>query len=84
MPVLAMFYGMIIRMYFQQSEHNPPHIHVQYGEFFGIIDIQAIKFMEGNLPTRASSLALEWTTLNQDALMEIWRTQIFRQLPPLE
>ena len=28
MPVLSRFYGIIIRMYFQQAEHNPPHIHV--------------------------------------------------------
>ncbi len=27
MPVLSRFYGIVIRMYFQQSEHNPPHIH---------------------------------------------------------
>ena len=27
MPVLSRFYGIIIRMYFLQSEHNPPHIH---------------------------------------------------------
>ncbi len=27
MPVLSRFYGIIIRMYFQQAEHNPPHIH---------------------------------------------------------
>lgn len=32
MPVLSRFYGIIIRMYFQQSDHNPPHIHAIYGE----------------------------------------------------
>lgn len=32
MPVLTRFYGIVIRMYFQQSEHNPPHIHAIYGE----------------------------------------------------
>ena len=26
MPVLSRFYGIMIRMYFQQAEHNPPHI----------------------------------------------------------
>lgn len=25
MPVLSRFYGIIIRMYFFQKEHNPPH-----------------------------------------------------------
>ena len=40
MPVLSRFYGIIIRMYFLQSEHNPPHIHVEYGENVGVFDIR--------------------------------------------
>lgn len=40
MPVLSRFYGIIIRMYFQQAEHNPPHIHAIYGEDMAAIDIQ--------------------------------------------
>ena len=40
MPVLSRFYGIIIRMYFQQSEHNPPHIHAIYGEDMAAIYIQ--------------------------------------------
>ena len=39
MPVLARFYGIIIRMYFQQAEHNPPHIHAIYNGYSAIIDI---------------------------------------------
>ena len=42
MPVLSRFYGIIIRMYFLQSEHNPPHIHAIYNE-----DVAAIDFMTG-------------------------------------
>ena len=36
MPVIARFYGLIIKMYFQQVEHNPPHFHVIYGEYTGV------------------------------------------------
>ncbi len=32
MPTLARFYGIVIRMYFLGSEHNPPHVHAIYGE----------------------------------------------------
>lgn len=42
MPVLSRFYGIIIRMYFLQSEHNPPHIHAIYND-----DVAAIDFMNG-------------------------------------
>jgi len=31
MPVISRFYGLVIKIYFQQSEHNPPHFHVMYG-----------------------------------------------------
>lgn len=46
MPVLSRFYGIIIRMYFQQSEHNPPHIHAMYGENVAAIDFQEKKIIE--------------------------------------
>ena len=50
MPVLSRFYGIIIRMYFQQAEHNPPHIHALYGEDMAAIDIQTGEVLEGHLP----------------------------------
>ena len=46
MPVLSRFYGIIIRMYFQQSEHNQPHIHAIYGENVAAIDFQEKKIIE--------------------------------------
>lgn len=50
MPVLSRFYGIIIRMYFQQAEHNPPHIHALYGEEMAAITIQTGEILEGHLP----------------------------------
>ncbi len=38
MPIVSTFYGFIITMFFQ--EHNPPHFHVQYGEYKAIITIK--------------------------------------------
>ena len=40
MPVLSRFYGIIIRMYFQLAEHNPPHIHSLYGDDMAAIEIR--------------------------------------------
>ena len=84
MPVLARFYGMVVKMYFLASEHNPPHIHVIYGECVGVIDIQTQAMIEGDLPRKALAMAQEWTKIHQAELMEIWTTQSFRTLPPLE
>ena len=28
MPVIARFYGIIVKMYLLGGEHNPPHVHI--------------------------------------------------------
>ena len=84
MPVLSRFYGIIIRMYFLQSEHNPPHIHAIYGEDMAAIDIQTGTVIDGALPNKAMELVCEWISLNRTDLLKIWETQEFKALPPLE
>ena len=84
MPVLSRFYGIIIRMYFLQSEHNPPHIHAIYNDDVAAIDFITGKVLEGHLPGKALTMVQEWVELNREALKTIWETQEFKQLPPLE
>ncbi len=84
MPVLSRFYGIIIRMYFQQAEHNPPHIHALYGEDMAEIDIQTGEIMEGHLPPKALSMVREWTAIHKNDLLHMWETQEFKSLSPLE
>lgn len=83
MPVISRFYGVVIKMYFKQSEHNPPHIHAIYGEYVGAIDIQTGEMLEGDLPRRALQMVQEWTSKHKEELMRIWETQEFINLPPL-
>ena len=83
MPIISKFYGITIKMYFQQSEHNPPHIHAVYGEYIGAIDIKTGKMLEGDLPKKALLLVQEWLQNNKSDLLAIWATQQFRKLPPL-
>ena len=84
MPVIARFYGIIIKIFYRQAEHNPPHLHALYGEYVGVIDIQTQKMIEGDLPPKALSMVQEWTKNHEKSLMEIWTTQEFKKLPPLE
>lgn len=84
MPIISSFYGIIIKMYFMQSEHTPPHIHAIYGEYIGVVDISNCKIISGDLPEKASSLVLEWVKLHKVDLLQIWNTQNFNKLPPLE
>lgn len=84
MPVIARFQGLVIKMYFQQAEHNPPHFHVIYGEYMGAFDIQTLAMMEGDLPPKSQALVRAWATRYQKELLQIWHTQEFVRLPPLE
>ena len=84
MPVLSRFYGIIIRMYFQQAEHNPPHIHALYGEDMAAIDIQTGEVLEGHLPPKALAMVREWSALHKNDLLHMWETQEYKSLSPLE
>ena len=84
MPTISRFYGLTIRMYFLAAEHNPPHIHVRYGKDTAEIEIRTGKTIQGNLPVRALSLAREWIGLHREELLEMWETQEFKKINPLE
>ena len=84
MPVIARFYGVVIKMYFRQSEHNPPHIHAIYGECIGVIDIKTGEMLEGDLSNRALKMVQEWLKKHENELIKIWETQEFEELSPLE
>lgn len=84
MPELARFYGMVVKMYFAQKEHNPPHIHVIYGDYMSAIDIQTLDVLEGDLPEKALNLVKEWIQQHQSEILEIWSTQQFKKISPLE
>jgi hypothetical protein len=82
MPVIARFYGIIIKMYFR--EHGVPHFHAIYGEYNGVFEVETLEMIEGDLPPRAQRLVREWGSRYQADVQEMWNTQKFRQLPGLE
>ena len=84
MPVLSRFYGIVIRMYFQQAEHNPPHIHALYGEDMAALNVETGEVMEGHLPPKALALVREWMGIHKSELLRMWETQEFQALSPLE
>ena len=47
MPEIARFYGIIIKMFFIYSEHNPPHIHAQYEGYIVSITIEDFRVLAG-------------------------------------
>jgi hypothetical protein len=71
MPTICSFYGILIRMFF--NDHAPPHFHARYGEFEATIDINTLSVMEGELPRRALALVEEWGMIHKEELFENWR-----------
>lgn len=84
MPIISKFYGIEIKMYFIQNEHNPPHIHAFYGEYVSIININTLEEIEGNLPSKALKIVREWIEINKSEILEIWKTQKFKKIKPIE
>ena len=84
MPIISKFYGIIIKIYFAQNEHNPPHIHAIYEEYMSAINIETLEVLEGDLPDKALRLVREWMEKNKEEIMNIWNTQNFRKIKPLE
>jgi uncharacterized protein DUF4160 len=61
MPEICRFYGIIIRMYY--DDHNLPHFHAFYGEDEAWININTLAVFSGSLPARALGLVIEWASM---------------------
>jgi Domain of unknown function (DUF4160) len=79
MPVISQFYGIMIRMFY--NDHAPPHFHAMYGEYELLISVSPIAILEGKAPGRVRSMVLEWAALHQSELLENWER--CRQAEPL-
>ena len=85
MPEISRFYGIRICMYFKPKEHEPSHVHAYYNEFSGEFNIQTLEMLPGGtLPRKAQKLVQEWIMLHQVALQQMWDSQVFEELPPLD
>lgn len=84
MPIISRFYGIVIRMYFIQAEHNPPHVHAVYGDNTAEITINGGEVLEVHLPPKALAMVREWIEINKEELLVIWKSQEFHSVKPLE
>lgn len=79
MPTISTFYGILIKMFF--NDHVPAHFHAEYAEFKATIDIEKLKIIEGQLPRRALELVLDWAELHKAELIEDWSLCQTKQQP---
>ena len=55
-----------------------------YGEYNALVSIETLGIIEGDLPSRAQKLVIEWATLYQQDLLTMWNSQEICKLPPLK
>ncbi|HIE99804.1 MAG: DUF4160 domain-containing protein [Pirellulaceae bacterium] len=85
MPELSRFYGIVIRMYY--NDHNPPHFHAEYGSDQMVVDAQTLAVIDGRLPPRATGLVMEWAAQHLEDLQRAWQQardmQTLQRIDPL-
>ncbi len=77
MPVISMFYGVIVLMYyFDNRKHRQPHIHVQYSDEEAVISIPDGTVLEGTLKSTKLKLVHAWLEIHQEELLADWRLAV--------
>lgn len=79
MPEVSRFFGISIRMYF--DDHNPPHFHAIYSDFEAELGIEPIALLRGRFARRALSMVMEWTAEHQQELVANWELMRNDQAP---
>ena len=82
MPIISMFYGIIIRMYLLDNKHHHlPHIHAKYAEYEASINILDGEILAGDLPRKQLRLVQAWIELHRDELLADWEIAISGEKP---
>lgn len=81
MPTISMFYGIIVRMYCDKAEHNPPHFHAYYQEHKATVNIKSCEIETGELPAKQAKLVSAWAAIHQDELLADWELATNGNLP---
>lgn len=73
MPVLSVFYGIIIRMQSEHGgKHHVPHIHVICADKESVFSFDG-KQLEGEIPTNKKKLVEAWIEIHKEDLEANWK-----------
>ncbi len=89
MPVISIFYGVTIFMYFMDNRrHSLPHIHVEYAGEKAVIGIPDGELIEGNMRRSQMRLVQAWVEIHREELMNNWERAVkgesVSRIKPLE
>ena len=82
MPTISMFYGIIIRMFFYDTDrHHAPHIHAEYQDQVAVYSIEEGELLAGKLPKNKHKLVVAWIEIHREELMEDWKLAVEGRKP---
>lgn len=82
MPIISMFYGIIIRMYLLDNKHHHiPHIHAKYADCEASLSIIDGEILAGQLPRKQLRLVQAWIELRRDELLADWDLSVSNEHP---
>jgi hypothetical protein len=75
MPVLSVFFGIIVRMYHEQGgKHNMPHIHAEYSGKEVVVALDGtVLESEKEFPKNKLKLLVAWMEIHRDDLEANWK-----------
>lgn len=84
MPRISSFYGILVRMYWNEANHAEPHFHAEYGSDKASIGVDGT-VLGGSLPPRCLRLVREWAELHREEVLANWtRGRRHEALEPIE
>jgi len=73
LPVLSIFYGIIVRMYREVGgRHNLPHIHAEFSGDEVVVALDGT-VLEGEIPKGKMKLLDAWMEIHRDDLEANWK-----------
>lgn len=77
MPTISMFYGILIRMFFHDTDkHHVPHIHAEYQGQVAVYSIDNGSVLAGELPSKKHKLVVAWIEIHQEDLLADWQLAV--------
>ena len=76
MPTICMFQGIIIRMYWQDTDrHKLPHFHAFYGDTEAVFSLEG-EIIAGEFPKKQAAFVKAWALIHEDDLKANWNLAI--------
>ena len=77
MPILSMFYGIIIRIYFADNkQHHVPHIHAEHADNRAVFSIADGTILAGEFSNSKARLVQAWIEIHREELNANWQLAV--------